>query len=47
MFSVWTKKPIQGWIYIGVTRSPYYEFTFLLSCVAQLFVGLALGQFGK
>lgn len=32
---------------MDVTRSPFYEFVFMLSCIAQLYVGLALGQFGK
>nr|QNS36253.1 olfactory receptor 85e [Mythimna separata] len=43
---LWTKEPIQGWIYMDVTRSPFYEILFLISCVAQLYVGLAMGQFG-
>nr|ALM26193.1 odorant receptor 4 [Athetis dissimilis] len=42
----WTKEPIQGWMYMDVTRSPFIEFVFLLSCATQLYVGLALGQFG-
>lgn len=44
---VWTKEPIQSWIYMDVTQSPFFEFVFLLSCLAQMYVGLAMGQFGK
>nr|QPX50360.1 odorant receptor [Helicoverpa armigera] len=43
---LWTKEPIQSWMYMDITRSPFYEFVFLVSCLAQMFVGLAMGQFG-
>nr|ARO70243.1 Odorant Receptor 31 [Dendrolimus punctatus] len=46
VFHLWTKEPIQSWIYMDVTKSPFIEFVFLRSCLAQLFVGLAMGQFG-
>ncbi|XP_022831787.1 putative odorant receptor 85e isoform X1 [Spodoptera litura] len=43
---LWTKEPIQSWIYMDVTQPPFFEFVFMLSCLAQMYVGLAMGQFG-
>ncbi|NP_001116817.2 olfactory receptor-like [Bombyx mori] len=43
---IWTKQPIKNWLYMDVNRSPFFEFVFLRSCLTQLFVGLAMGQFG-
>ncbi|XP_075983691.1 putative odorant receptor 85e [Anticarsia gemmatalis] len=42
----WTNEPLQSWIFMDITRSPFYEIVFLVSCLAQLYVGLAMGQFG-
>ncbi|KAL0818073.1 hypothetical protein ABMA28_008609 [Loxostege sticticalis] len=42
----WNRQPLQSYIYMDVVRSPFFEFTFLRQCVAQMFVGLAMGQFG-
>ncbi|KAG6457856.1 hypothetical protein O3G_MSEX010527 [Manduca sexta] len=43
---LWTKEPIQSWVYSDVTQSPFLEFVFLRSFLTQFFVGLAMGQFG-
>ncbi|XP_063833400.1 putative odorant receptor 85e [Ostrinia nubilalis] len=40
------RQPLQSYMYMDVTRSPFFEFTLLRQCVAQAFVGLAMGQFG-
>ncbi|XP_072934052.1 putative odorant receptor 85e [Epargyreus clarus] len=43
---LWTKQPLQPWIYLDVTRTPFIVIVFLRQCIAQAFVALALGQLG-
>ncbi|KAL4711814.1 hypothetical protein ACJJTC_005983 [Scirpophaga incertulas] len=42
----WTNQPLQSYMYMDVTKSPFFEFVFIKQCSAQVFVGLALGQLG-
>uniref|UniRef100_A0A0K8TU64 Odorant receptor n=1 Tax=Epiphyas postvittana TaxID=65032 RepID=A0A0K8TU64_EPIPO len=43
---LWTKQPLQNWIYADVDATPYVLMAFLNQCLAQAFVGLAVGQLG-
>ncbi|CAK1590582.1 unnamed protein product [Parnassius mnemosyne] len=43
---LWTKQPLQPWVYTDVTRTTFIVFVFLRQCLAQAFVGLAMGQLG-
>lgn len=43
---LWTKKPIEIWMYTDVENSLYVALIFFRYWMSQLFVGLAIGQFG-
>nr|WCC57579.1 odorant receptor 57 [Papilio memnon] len=43
---LWTKQPLQGWIYMDATTTAGIVCAFLKQCVGQAFVGLAVGQLG-
>ncbi|XP_063541198.1 uncharacterized protein LOC134750042 [Cydia strobilella] len=45
-FHLWTHQPLQNWAYMDAERSPYVLIACLRQCLAQAFVGLALGQLG-
>ncbi|XP_061722317.1 putative odorant receptor 85e [Cydia pomonella] len=45
-FHLWTHQPLQSWAYMDAERSPYVLMAFLRQCLAQAFVGLAVGQLG-
>lgn len=45
--SVWTKQPLQHWIYLDVTNELVVMLIFLRQCIAQAVVALAVGQLGK
>ncbi|CAH2094112.1 unnamed protein product [Euphydryas editha] len=42
---LWTKQPLQPWIYTDISYTPFIVLIFLRQCLAQAFVALALGQF--
>ncbi|XP_049879656.1 putative odorant receptor 85e [Pectinophora gossypiella] len=42
----WTKQPLQLWVYMDVTRRPFFIIAFLRQALGQAFVGLAMGQLG-
>lgn len=44
---VWTKQPLQPWIYADVSYTPFIVVIFFRQCLAQAFVALALGQFSE
>ncbi|CAH0402626.1 unnamed protein product [Chilo suppressalis] len=46
LISWWTNKPLQSFMYMDITKSPFFEITFLTLYLSQAFVGLAMGQFG-
>ncbi|XP_073948635.1 odorant receptor 83a-like isoform X2 [Choristoneura fumiferana] len=41
---LWTKQPLQNWIYANINQTPYVMMAFLNQGLAQAFVGLAVGQ---
>ncbi|CAB3256845.1 unnamed protein product [Arctia plantaginis] len=45
---LWTKEPMQSWLLIDITKSSFLKFifVFLVTCLSQFYVGLAIGQFG-
>nr|QZH55122.1 odorant receptor 26 [Achelura yunnanensis] len=43
---VWTKQPIQYWVYADVTSATGFIVVFVRQCVGQIFVALAVGQLG-
>ncbi|XP_014361223.2 uncharacterized protein LOC106713035 [Papilio machaon] len=43
---LWTKQPLQGWIYLDATTTAAIVCAFLKQCVGQAIVGLAVGQLG-
>ncbi|XP_063628656.1 putative odorant receptor 85e [Cydia splendana] len=43
---LWTHQPLQSWAYMDAERTPYVLMAFLWQCLAQGFVGLAVGQLG-
>ncbi|XP_063541193.1 putative odorant receptor 85e [Cydia strobilella] len=45
-FHLWTHQPLQNWAYMDAERTPYVLMAFLQQCLAQAFIGLAVGQLG-
>nr|AJF23824.1 olfactory receptor OR71 [Planotortrix octo] len=43
---LWTKQPLQNWMYTDIVQTPFIVMAFLYQCLAQAFVGLAVGQLG-
>ncbi|XP_068623841.1 putative odorant receptor 85e [Battus philenor] len=43
---LWTKQPLQPWIYSDASSTSVIVFVFLKQCVGQAFVALAVGQLG-
>nr|WEG72115.1 odorant-receptor-19 [Grapholita molesta] len=46
VFHLWTHQPLQNWAYMDADQTPYVIMAFLRQCLAQAFVGLAVGQLG-